>query len=676
MLTKDALQQLSQLKTSLRASKPLVQGTVRTTPKRFGFVKLDDGREAFVDPEQMLRLLPDDRVQIELVTNAKNQLEARLEKLLGSSLKQFVGSCRFKGPACFVEPDLPQFNRWLFIPPQERKDCAEGDLLLCELVRHPFNNQGKAQVRVLTRLGRPDEPGIEAKYLIAKYQLINDWPDEAIQQARDISEAPLASQAGQEDLTHLPFVTIDSESTRDMDDALYVRQLPSGWELTTAIADPSHHIAWDSPLEKAARARASSVYLLGQTLGMLPVELAHNTYSLVAEQTRPALVCRMQISDTGLIQSYQFSQGVIRSHAKLSYEQVQQHLQGDTSALDNLEPALAAQLGELLNQLQACAQARSRHRLDTALVMEDRADFHYQLNEQKKIERIERRQRNQAQRLVEEAMLATNICAGDFFRQHPGYGIFSTHVGFRPERIEDARSLILEDKPESAPGDLSQLEQFQQLLRGLRLNLDHDPKNAPLQSVLQRMLQAGALSFEPGAHFGLGFESYATITSPIRRYQDFFNHLGLKRQLAGQPPLKAPTELLEHLQDTLNRGRNACRQLELWLCCQYLAQHLGSLHPGTITQVNAQGLGVRLDDVGVEGFVQLADKDAGIKPQFDARRYSLTHEGWCYRLDESVYVQLDAVDIDKRRINLSLVDAATAERMSVWQQLDTTDPTP
>jgi exoribonuclease-2 len=124
------------------------------------------------------------------------------------------------------------------------------------------------------------------------------------------------------------------------------------------------------------------------------------------------------------------------------------------------------------------------------------------------------------------------------------------------------------------------------------------------------------------------------------------------------------------LQDTLNRGRNACRQLELWLCCQYLTDHIGSLHPGIITQVNAQGLGVRLDDIGVEGFVQLADKEAGIKPAFDARRYSLTHEGWVYRLDEAVNVQVDAVDIDRRRISLSLVDAATAERMRVWQQMD------
>ncbi len=668
MLNQDALQQLSQLKNSIRASKELAEGSVRTTPKRFGFIRLDDGRDAFVDPDQMLRLLPDDRVQVELVSNSKNQLEARLEKLLGSSLKQFVGVCRFKGPACFVEPDWPQFNRWLFIPPQERLDCEEGDFLLCELMRHPFHNQGKAQVRVLSRLGRPEEPGIEARYLAARHQLAQSWEQAALDQAEAVSQAPLSRLPEQEDLTALPFVTIDSETTRDMDDAVHIRRLDQGWELTTAIADPTHHIAFDSPLERAARERASSIYLLGQTLTMLPVELSHNTYSLVAGEERPALVCRMQIDAEGNLGDYAFSQAIIRSRAKLSYEQVQAFLSGDPDSLEGLDEKTT--IADILTQLQSCAQVRAAYRLEHALVMEDRPDYYYQLNEQRKIERIDKRQRNQAQRLVEEAMLATNICAGDLFRRHPGYGIFSTHIGFRPERLEDAQSLINEDKPGLDSGDLTQLAGFQKLIRLLRLNLDQDPVNASLQAVLQRMLQAGALSFEPGAHFGLGFEHYATITSPIRRYQDFFNHLALKRLLAGQPPLKAPAQLLETLQETLNRGRSACRQLELWLCCQYLADRLGGVHTGYITQVNAQGLGVRLDDIGVEGFVQLADKESGIKPTFDPRRLSLTLEGKTYRLDEPLHVLLESVDTDKRRIALRLVDEATASRLSVWQELE------
>lgn len=659
MLNKNALQQLSQLKTTLRTSKDMAQGVVRTTTRRFGFVKLDDGRDAFIDPEQMLRVLPEDRIEIEVITNSKNQLEAKLEKLIASPLKEFVGRYVVKGPAHFVEPDVVQFNRWLFIPPQERKNCQAGDYVHCAIARHPFHSEGKGQVRVINRLGKPEDAGIESRYIAAKYNLPAEWSPLALDQAQAINLAPMTQDAGQEDLTHLPFVTIDAETTRDMDDALYIEPNASGWELFTAIADPTRHIAFDSPLEIAARARANTVYLLGQSLTMLPVELSHDTYSLVAEKTRPALVCRMQIARDGSINGYTFSEAVIRSQHKLNYQNVHEFLSGENAALDVPET-----IQTLLRELQKLTGARSEYRSENALVMEDRPDYFYVLNDHKKIDRVERRVRNAAHRLVEEAMLATNICAGDFFAQHPGYGIFSSHIGFRTERLEDATALIAEDKPDYAVGDLAQLADFQRLIKTLRLNLDNDPKNSALQSVLQRMLQAGALSFDAQAHFGLGFAHYATVTSPIRRYQDFYNHLALKRILQQQPPLQLTA--LEQLQEQLSTGRTACRQLELWLCCQFMAQQIGCVHSGVITQVNPAGIGVRLDDIGVEGFALLADKEAGIKPTFDARRFSLTLDGKTYRLDEKVFVMLTAVDVDQRRIALQLVDEETAARLSVW----------
>lgn len=674
MLNNDALKQLSQLKSTLVSNKDIAQGLVRTTLKRFGFVKLDDGREAFIDPEQMLRVLPEDRVEIEVITNQKKQLEAKLEKLITSPLQRFVGRYVIKGPAHFVEPDLPQFNRWLFIPPQERKNCQEGDLIQCEIARHPFHSQGKGQVKVIARLGKADEPGIESRYIAAKYDLPSEWSQAALEQAiainsaTDLSDAdaPIVKGEHQEDLTHLPFVTIDTETTRDMDDALYIAATDSGWELITAIADPSRHIPFGSPLEQAARQRGNTIYLLGQAITMLPLELSHDTYSLVAEQERPTLICRMQIAANGQITDYQFSEAIIRSHHKLSYQCVHDYLSGSEAA-----PELPDNIQALLQELHKWTGVGANYRSEHALVMEDKPDYFYVLNEQKKIDRVEKRSRNSAHKLVEEAMLATNICAGNFFSQHPGYGIFSSHVGFRPERLNDAVALIAEDKPNYLVGDLTQLADFQRLMRTLRLNVDKDPNNAPLQAILQRMLQAAALSFEAHGHFGLGFAHYATITSPIRRYQDFYNHLALKRILRREPPLTTETSWLASLQEQTNLARTASRQLELWLCCQYMTQHIGSVYAGVITQVNAGGIGVRLDDIGVEGFVLLANKEAGIKPTFDARRLSLTLDGATYRLDEPTFVMVTAVDVDKRRIALELVKPDIAERLSAWTTTDT-----
>lgn len=662
MLNKDALQQLASLKTSIAAQKDIAQGTIRTTTKRFAFIVLDDGREAFLDPEQALRVLPNDRAEAEISTNAKGQFEAKLGKLLQPGFDEFVGRYVSKGNNFFVEPDYPNFSRWLFIPPQERKGLSEGDLLLCQIARHPFNSEGKAQVKVIRRIGTPSDAGIESRYAIARFQLPSEWTPAAQNQSSSIHWSPLVFEQNEEDLTHLPFVTIDAENTRDMDDAICIHANEQGWELLSAIADPSKHIAFDSPLEQAARERASTQYLLGNTLGMLPADLSHDTYSLVPEQKRAALVCRIQIHRDGSLGEFRFSEAIVRSQHKLSYQGVHDWLSGNTEL--NINEAAREQL----LQLRDFAQLRGAYRQANNLVMEEKPDYQFILNEQKKIERIEKRDRNLAHRIVEEAMLATNLCAGELFRANPGYGIFSGHIGLRPERLSDALSLLQEDRPDLTTGDVTQLGDFLTLFRELRHNPSAHPANAALHSLLQRMLQASALSFSHVPHFGLGFNAYATVTSPIRRYNDYFNHLGIKRLLRGEPPLPLaePQMLVDTLQQRINNGRQACRFTEVWLANQFVAEHIGSLHKGTITLVNSLGIGVRLDDWGIDGFVTLAPRDGDKKAQFDARRLSLTLEGNTYRLDQQVQVLIDAVDSEKRRVALTLVDEATAERLRAW----------
>jgi exoribonuclease-2 len=663
MLNHEALQQLSQLKTTITASKDIARGRVRTTLKRFGFLALDDGRDAFIDPEQMMKVLPDDYVEAEINTNSKGQFEARLTNLITPGLTHFVGRYANKGNADFVEPDINNFNRWLFVPPSSRKGYEVGDLVNCVIARHPFSNDGKVQVHINNRIGRPNDPGVESRYSIAKFQVPFEWPSTAITQASSINWSALSFDNGEQDLTHLAFVTIDSENTRDMDDAIYIQATDSGWELITAIADPTKHIAFDSPLEQAARSRASTHYILGQTVTMLPVDLSHDTYSLVPDQTRPALVCRMQISYDGFITHYEFTEAQIRSRAKLSYQNVCEALSNNGDGLE-----ASADIYTMIETLQRFMETRLQYRHAHALVMDDRADYAFILNDQKKIDHIEKRDRNIAHRMIEEAMLATNICAGEFFTAHPGYGIFSGHIGFRPERINDALSLIKEDRPDLEPGDLTQLSAFQALFKELRHNVSGDYKNTQLHSLLQRMLQAGALTFESTPHFGLGFNAYAMVTSPIRRYNDLYNHLAIKRILRGLPPeaIENKTAFAEALQEALNTGRQACRYTESWLGCQYAEQFIGSVHTATIGLVNSVGVGARLDDWGLEGFVVLAPKDGDKKAQFDSRRLSLTIEGHTWRLDEKIQVIVQSVDVEKRKIALEIVDNDTASRLQAW----------
>lgn len=669
MLNKNALSQLSQLKTTIAAQKEMAEGIVRGTTKRFGFVQLDDGRDAFLDPEQMLRVFPGDRVVVCLGENNKKQLYAQLESLISSDLKTFVGRYVKKGAAHFAEPDLPPYNRWLFIPPHERTNCLEGDLVQCQVIRHPFHNNGKAQVRVNNRIGRPEESGIEGRYIIAKFNLATSWTESELEEAHLIATQETQTDESREDLTALPFVTIDSEFTRDMDDAVYIEKNENGWCLIVAIADPSMHIHCGSALDLSARRRASTLYLLGQSVTMLPAELSHNTYSLMPNELRPAIICRMNIAANGKIENYTFSEAMISSQHKLNYtavsalvaptDKIAPHLQEQNDALPDT-------IKTLLQEFKNCAQARLDYRIEHASVMEDRVDFQYWLNDHKKIENIEKRHRNIAQKMIEEAMLATNICAGNLFKKHPNTGLYSTHIGFRKERLEDARQLIKKFAPDFPLNstDLSVLATFQPLFKYLRHNSNNADCNT-LLSLLQRLQQAAKLHDKPLGHFGLGFETYAMVTSPIRRYQDLFNHYALKSILHQQTmPLK-PCAIVEQLQAQLTLGRQAGRQLERWLLCQYMTDHVGSVHFATVRGVTSKGVNVLLNNIGTEGFVLLAEKNQA-KPKFNSGLLTLTTATQTFSLDQTIAVKVVAVDVQARRIELELVDNETAERLRVW----------
>lgn len=674
MLNTDALQQLSQLKNDIRSTKEFAQGTVRGTTKRFGFVDLDDGRSAFLNPNEMQRVFPGDRVEVSIESNKDDKLEATLENLLQSDLSRFTGRYVVRGQGHFVDPDLPQFSRLLFLPPKERKGLSEGDHLQCKVTQHPFKHAGKTQASVLQRIGDDSCVGIERDYTIAKFELPNQWPNEVTEQANDIGSEVTDRQSQYQDLTADTFVTIDAATTQDMDDALSIRVTDSGWLLRVAIADPSHDIAFDSALEQHARQRCNTVYLPGSAVTMLPETLSHTTYSLRPGVVRPAVVSDLHIDSNGAITEHSVHLAYIQSSAKLSYAGVSAALDDsatetaattantDSNDTDNITPELLT----LLQHLQQCAQARNQYRRDQHLVMEDKPDYDFVLNEQGKISDIIKTERNVAHKIVEEAMLATNHCAGQLLAQH-NCGLFSQHAGFKTERLEEIASLLKDDQPDTQVGNLQTLTDYQRLMSDLALE---SSANVTL-STLKRMLQPGKLSTEALPHMGLGFSHYATITSPIRRYNDLYNHYCLKHIVTEQalPPL--PENTLEQLQEQIFTGRKACRQMEQWLCSEYMAT-LPKLHyQATVVLVTASGLGVTLTDNGINGFVFLGGNKKQ-KPAFDSRRMKLTVQDTEYVLDQTVTVVVDNIDEAQRKVNFVLVSDQSKTRQETIN-LDTTN---
>ena len=651
MLKNDAMSQLAQLKNSIRETRDIAQGTVRGTSGRFGFVVLDDGREAFLPPDAMQRVFPGDRVEVEVKDAGKgkgsSKLEAELEKLISSELTEFVGQYVVRGQGHFAQPDMPQFNRWIFLPPKHRGKAADGDFLRCKITRHPFEFEGKAQAKVIERIGDLSQLGIEHTYTVARFDLPQGWSDAELAEAQSVAAALPELGAEREDMTALPFVTIDSLETQDMDDALYAERRDNGWTLFAAIADPGSLIASGSALDRAALARAQTVYLPGESLTMLPPELSHTSFSLVAGELRPALVCRMNIAADGSISAYDFTEAMIRSRQKLSYEGVAAHTLGQTSDIDpELQPLIA-----ILFEL---AQARLSHRRAHALVMQEQPDYALVLNDQRKIERIEKRERNNGQMIVEEAMLATNCCAGEILAKHSG-GLISSHGGLREERLDDARTLVAESAPALADSDISSLAGYRELIS----TLTQDPSQAANQSALRRMLRPGELSGDDLPHLGMGLRHYATVTSPIRRYNDFHNHRVLKAIARNTATEAFPAAALESLRAQLQQGRQASRQMEQWLACQFMADKLEQTFEGQVVLINSQGLGVRLDDNGINGFVLLRTKTR--KPVFDQLHLTMTLDDQSFHLDQTITVKVTGVDLERRRLELGLIEAPQTE---------------
>jgi exoribonuclease-2 len=664
MLNSDALQQLSKLKQNIQDNKDYAEGIVRGTQNRFGFVALDDGREAFLPPDEMQQVLPGDRVKVSLIENDKKKHQAKLEKLISSELKEFVGEYVEKGKNHFVAVDHPQLSRWLFVPPKQRKDLKSGDLVSGLITRHPFGD-GKAQIKILARIGRIDEAGIERQYVIHKHRLANEWNEAAEQEVQVVkAKSATPDKAGREDLTELNFVTIDAESTQDMDDALYVERADDGWLLYAAIADPAAFIEPDSALDKAARQRATSVYFPGQSLPMFPGELSQDAFSLLAGVERPVVVCKQRIAANGEILDFSFHNAVIRSRHKLSYNQVaaflEQKSQGSESPENNLSAAIPDDCVELLSELHKLAAVRKQYREENHVVQEDKFDYVFRLNRQQKIEKVERRQTTLAHRVVEEAMLATNCCAGNYFARaaerlgQASGGLFSSHAGFRPERVTEIEQLLKKDKPEIEKLEVEVLENYRQLIRSLQ----QDESNTVLLATLKRRLQPANVSTEAAPHFGLGFDFYATVTSPIRRYQDLHNHRVIKALLAAGNGGELDESLAQQLQAQILRNRQACRQVEQWLLCQFLADKTGQEFDATVASVASQGLVVRLTDTGAEGFIQIRGSKKN-PPKYDSLRMTLTHGDITYHLEQPVRVKLNNVDMANKQLQMSLVESSS-----------------
>ncbi|MBD3657291.1 MULTISPECIES: ribonuclease R family protein [Marinobacter] len=653
MLNADALSQLRQLKTDIKESKVVLSGTVKATTGRFGFVALDEGRDVFLPPEEMQKVLPGDRVNITEQEVEKGKTQGVVDELLESSLTTFVGRYLVKGKGHFVVPETPGVNRWIFIPPKERMNARPDDFVYCQIHRHPIRD-GKGQARIVRVIGKAGEPGIERAFTLATFDLPDTWPEPVQQHASTLGEESIAALGGsREDLTEVPYVTIDSPGTQDMDDALFAEPNATGWKLSIAIADPTAVIEPGSAAEAEALSRATAIYFPGEPLPMLPDTLSTRLCSLMPDVDRLALVCNLQVNNDGSLGDYSFHRATIRSRGKLSYELVNNVIEGRE---DDDVRALPETVSNSLDQLHQVATALRKWRREHALLSNDRPEFRLRLDENKRIRQIEPAVPNEAHRLVEECMVAANRCAADFLRQQE-HGLFIQHPGLRDDRLDNIRALLEAHAPALASLDAASAAGFRELMK----QAEQVEAEVPLKAILSRQLARAELSFSAAPHQGMGLEAYTTFTSPLRKFSDFYVHRLIKSRLWQEGHQALSEQALAALQAAQLRARQAANSLENWLKCEF-AKGLGE-EPmtGVISRTTPAGFFVRLDDNGLEGFVSCKTLDG--KYSFDPVTLRLIHNknGRIFQLEQPVTVTFADVDDERKQINFRLVaDAVDA----------------
>lgn len=639
MLKSDALSQLKQLKTDIKASRNLMQGTVKGTGNKFGFVSLDSGKDVFLPPDEMLKVLPGDQVEVEVKKEPKSKTFALIERLISSPTKVFFGKYVTKGSAHFVEADIPGMQRWIFIPPAMRKQAQAKDLVKCRLTQHPIKS-GKAQAAILEVLGSEQDQGIEWRYAKQKYSIADDWSEAAITQTNSLDEAVIEQLSdGRDDLTALAFITIDGSGTQDMDDALWAESHADGWRLLVAIADPGALIEPGSVLEKEILKRGNSVYFPGQSVAMMPEKIAHDLASLVAGKKRLAKVVEVQIALDGALKSHRLLNALIKVDTKSSYQEIAQTLEAGESK--------AAPLQALNDLSQALNGWRSQH----ALVQNSRDEFYLELNEQQKIGAIHVKEHTRAHTIVEECMVATNRVIAQAIQAANVDSLFAGHTGIREERLDAIKTVIAAQAPELASHTFDTLSGYQSLIRALQTNDDLQS----LYQLISKQLSKSSVCARAAAHFGMGLDVYLTFTSPLRKGRDFLLHRQVDALIQDRAPEPISAAFREQLEERRQAAQGAVYDVEQWLKCQYMRHQKQELE-AEVVRVYAAGCQVRLPETGIEGFVAVRELEG--KHSFNQDLMTLKGPLFEFHLGQHLKVRLKNIDWSRKQLQFEplLVD--------------------
>lgn len=634
----------------------LVRGRVAAHPDGWGFVKPDTGdRKVFLSPRQMRNLLHGDRVVVRVVgLDSEGRPEGELVEVLQRQNEQVVGRFLLEFGVGFVVPDNRRIHHDVIVPADQSAGAQPGQLVVAEILEQPTQRRQPIG-RVVQVLGDHIEAGMEIEVARRAHGIPVEWPEEVLTETANLGEEVEESAKSERvDLRHMPLVTIDGPDARDFDDAVYCEPTDKGWRLLVAIADVSHYVRPGTALDAEATRRATSVYFPRNVVPMLPEVLSNGLCSLNPEVDRLCMCCEMEIGPAGQMRKSRFFLGVMRSHARLTYDQVAAMLVEGDGELSAKYADLLPHLFNLYGVYKSLRAARERRGAIDFETTEAKLVF----DEQGNVERLVAAERNDAHMLIEECMVSANVAAAKFLLRHRVAGLFRDHPGPDEDRLDQLRQFLGQLGLALEGGDEPSSKDYARLMRKIK----DRPDRHLIQTVLLRSMQAADYRPENIGHFGLALEAYAHFTSPIRRYPDLAVHRAIRHVLEGGKAADYPVRmdemiaLGEHCSMAERRADEASRDALMTLKCQYMLDKLGQEFSGLISGVTSFGLFVELEDVFVDGLVHITNLENDYF-HFDPVGHRLTGErtGKVYRLTDRVVVRVVRVDKDERKIDFELV---------------------
>ncbi|PLA39629.1 ribonuclease R [Neisseria sicca] len=581
----------------------------------------------------------------------RGRREGTVLDIVERAQSKVVGRFYMDRGVAILEAEDKRLNQSIVLEPDSVAHFKpeSGQVIVGEIETYPEQNR-PAVAKIIEVLGDYADSGMEIEIAVRKHHLPHQFSEACAKAAKKIPDHVRKSDLkGRVDLRDLPLVTIDGETARDFDDAVFAEKIGRNYRLVVAIADVSHYVRPDDAIDTDAQERSTSVYFPRRVIPMLPENLSNGICSLNPDVERLCMVCDMVITYAGNIKEYRFYPAVMRSHARLTYNQVWDWISDD---LDHPHKAQIDTLYKLFKILQ-------KKRFERGAVEFESVETQMLFDDNGKIEKIVSVVRNDAHKLIEECMLAANVCAAEFLMKNKHTALFRNHLGPTPEKLATLREqlgllgLQLGGGDNPTPKDYAALaEQFK-----------GRPDAELLQVMMLRSMQQAVYEPHCDGHFGLAYEAYAHFTSPIRRYPDLTVHRAIKAVLNQQTytPNKSWQALGVHTSFCERRADDASRDVENWLKTYYMRDKVGEIFEGKISGMTNFGLFVTLDGIHIDGLVHISDLG---EDYFNFRPEIMAIEGERsgirFNMGDKVSVRVARADLDTSKIDLTLISGGTS----------------